>query len=204
MSREVCYTCRRAKVACLCGRIEKQANRIKVIILQHPDEVSNPKGSAIIAKLGLQQVQCWVGEDFTEHADLNRLINASAADMLVLYPAEASENVALVEGRQVKYLLIIDATWRKAKRIWGCNPQLHDLRCAKLMLDKGSNYRIRKISEQGYLSTIEAAVEGLRLLEKKPQAYQPLLALFDEMINYQIQSMGSEVFKRNYPDADEK
>jgi len=204
MSREVCYTCRRAKVACLCGRIEKQANRVKVIILQHPDEVSNPKGSAIIAKLGLQQVECWVGEDFTQHADLNNLIKTAATEILILYPSEQAENLALLDGSEIRTLLIIDATWRKAKRVWACNPQLHGLRCAKLQMDKASNYRIRKVPEQGYFSTVEAVAEGLRLLESKPRAYQPLLRLFDEMIDYQIKSMGSEVFERNYLDENKK
>lgn len=188
----------------MCGRIEKQANRIKVIILQHPDEVSNPKGSAIIAKLGLQQVECWVGEDFSEHADLNNLIKMATANMLVLYPSEQAENVALVDGQTVKTLLIIDATWRKAKRIWHSNPQLHSLRCAKLITDRASNYRIRKVPEQSHFSTVEAVVEGLRVLEDKSQAYQPLLTLFDEMIDYQIQNMGRGVFERNYLGENEK
>jgi len=203
MSREVCYCCRRAKVACLCGRIEKQANTIEIIILQHPDEVSNPKGSAIIAKLGLQQYQCWVGEDFTDHRELNKLIENAAHEMLVLYPAEQAEDLRPGLPRlkaPVKYCLIIDATWRKARRIWQSNPQLHSLRCAKLMTDKDSNYRIRKVPQQGYLSTVESVVEGLRLLEDQPLAYQPLLMLFDEMIDYQIQSMGRQVFERNYDD----
>jgi len=198
MSREVCYQCRRAKVACLCDRIEKQDNTIKVIILQHPDEASNPKGSAIIAKLGLKQYQCWVGEDFTDHRELNKLIKSAADEMLVLYPAEQAEDLRPGQNEQVEYCLIIDATWRKAMRIWQRNPQLHHLRCAKLVTERDSNYRIRKVPQRGYLSTVESIVEGLRLLEDQPQAYQPILRLFDEMIDYQIQSMGRQVFERNY------
>lgn len=203
MSREVCYICRRAKVACLCDRIEPQANSVNVIILQHPDEVSNAKGSAIIAKLGLQQYQCWVGEDFTRHRNLNHLIKTAAADMLVLYPAEQAQGLQLMPVGQVKHLLIIDATWRKAKRIWQINPQLRHLNSAKLVTDKASNYRIRKVPEPGYLSTIEAIVESLRWLECKPQAYQPLLTLFEEMIDFQIKSMGRGAFEQNYKGDDE-
>jgi len=61
MSRAFCYQCYRAKVACLCGRIEKQQNQIKTIVLQHPAEAKNAKASAIIAELGLEQYECWVG-----------------------------------------------------------------------------------------------------------------------------------------------
>jgi tRNA-uridine aminocarboxypropyltransferase len=198
MSREFCYVCHRAKVACLCGRIKKQANQIKIIVLQHPDEADHTKGSAIIAELGLQQYQCWKGENFKQHTLLNELISREANEMIVLYPAEQAQELTMTLLPKVKYLLIIDATWRKAKRIWECNPQLQRLRCAKLTTGLNSNYRIRKVPGQGYLSTVESIVEGLRVLEDCPKAYQPMLTLFDEMIDFQIASMGNEVYGRNY------
>ncbi len=198
MSREMCYTCRRAKIACLCGRIEKQANKIKVIVLQHPDETKHSKGSAIIAELGLKQYACFVGENFQQHAQLNALLHASANELLVLYPAQHAINLTAGKSGDFKYLLIIDATWRKAKRIWECNPQLHKLPCMKLKQLEGSNYRIRKAPQVGYLSTVESIVAGLRLLEGEDNGYQPLLTLFDEMIDFQITNMGEETFKNNY------
>jgi len=203
MSREVCYVCKRAKVACLCGRIKPQANQLKVIVLQHPDEARHAKGSAIIAELGLQQYQCWVGEDFTQHAQLNALIENQADKIRVLYPAEQA--VEWLPRNQsgnklsVAYLIVIDATWRKARRIWESNGQLHALSCVKLSPKKASNYRIRKVPQVGYLSTVESIVEGLRQIEGQAQAYQPLLDLFDEMVDFQIESMGEMIYRENYP-----
>jgi len=198
MSREVCYTCHRAKVACLCGRIEKQSNQIKIIVLQHPDEVKNSKGSVIIAELGLKQYESWAGEDFRENKALNELIRNYADEILVLYPAKQAVELKGKMGKKAKYLIIIDATWRKARRIWETNQQLHKLKCVKLETDILSNYRIRKVPQQGYLSTVESIVEGLRVLEVKPDGYQPLLDLFYEMVDYQIAKMGKEVFIKNY------
>jgi len=156
MSREVCYVCHRAKVACLCGRIERQANQIKVIVLQHPDEARHAKGSAIIAELGLRQYQCWVGENFTQHEKLNALIKNRADEIRVLYPAEQALELGAVNNSPVEYLIIIDATWRKARRIWECNTHLHGLMCVALSAEKTSNYRIRKVPQVGYLSTVES------------------------------------------------
>ena len=202
MSRSFCYQCRRAKVACLCGRVEAQPNKVNVIVLQHPDEAANPKGSAIIAELGLQQYQAWVGEDFTAHEGLNQLLANDSQGIVVLYPAEDAE---LLDGAwckrwlgEIQHIIVIDGTWRKARKIWQLNPQLHSLPAIKFDEQKISEYRIRKVPQQGYLSTVECIVEALRLIEQRPEAYQPLLELFGEMVDFQIKSMGESTYRKNY------
>ncbi|VAW68225.1 hypothetical protein MNBD_GAMMA09-1806 [hydrothermal vent metagenome] len=202
MSRAFCYQCHRAKVACLCNRIEKQANRIKLVVLQHPDEVSNPKGSAIIAELGLQQYQCWVGEDFSGHKGLLSLLAETAELTAVLYPSEGStvldrQNAA--DNGDIRQLIVIDASWRKAKKIWELCPQLHRLKVFRLA-ERVSSYRIRKTPGADYLSTIESIVESLNLLEGQLDRYQPLLDLFTEMIDFQIEKMGRSTYQKNYTD----
>lgn len=204
MSRAFCYQCRRAKVACLCGRIEKQPNDIKIIVLQHPDEVNNPKGTGIIAELGLLQYQRWVAEDFADHKALMRFIAENAEQTAVLYPLEGASELSEESGHSktldLKYLIIVDATWRKAKKIWALQSQLHKLKCVRLTNEQISNYRIRKVPKDGYLSTVESVVVALRVLEGRPQAYQPLLDLFTEMVDFQIKQMGEQTYQTNYVD----
>jgi len=126
------------------------------------------------------------------------LIGASAEEMLLLYPSEQATELRVEQGVDIKYLLVIDATWRKARRIWEKNPCLHSLKTVRLKQDMSSNYRIRKAPQIGYLSTVESIVGALRVLEQQPQGYKPLLQLFDEMIDFQIRSMGSDIYKENY------
>ena len=202
MSRAFCYQCHRAKVACLCGRIEKQPNEIQIIVLQHPDEVNNPKGTGIIAELGLQQYQKWIAEDFSQHKELIEFITENVTETAILYPHEdayeLSEKSGTEEVLKLKNLIVIDATWRKAKKIWELQPLFQKLVCLRLTDEQISNYRIRKVPKDGYLSTIESVVVALRALEGSKQAYQPLIELFTEMINFQINQMGEETYKKNY------
>jgi len=204
MSRAFCYQCRRAKVACLCGCIEKQPNDIKIIVLQHPDEVNNPKGTGIIAELGLQQYYKWVAEDFAQHKELIRFIAENAAQTAVLYPTEGANEISECSSTSdlinIKNLIVIDGTWRKAKKIWELQPLLETLRCLRLTSEQISNYRIRKVPKDGYLSTIESVVFALRALEGRQQAYQPLLELFTKMVDFQINQMGEETYRKNYAD----
>ena len=202
MSRAFCYQCHRAKVACLCGRIEKQPNQIKLIVLQHPDEASNKKATAIIAELGLQQYQRWVGEDFTEHGELKQLLENKQGKLAVLYPADNAEKLDVqiesTAATSIEVLIIIDGTWRKAHKIWQLNPQLHQLKVLTFNEVRSSDYRIRKEPEAGCLSTVESIVFALRILERNTQAYQGLLDLFIEMVDFQIGKMGEGTYEQNY------
>ena len=202
MSRAYCYLCRRAKITCLCGRIDKQPNDIPVYVLQHPDETSNPKGSAIIAELGLKQYQCWVGEDFRLHEGLNELLSKNDSGVIVLYPADNAELLSddriKTSGENIKALLVLDGTWRKAKKIWELNPQLHKLPQYRLPQNHKTEYRIRKAPQEDYLSTLESIVAALRVIERSPGAYKPLLTLFTEMIDFQINKMGEQTYMNNY------
>lgn len=205
MSRAFCYQCHRASVACLCGRIEPQQNQVRVVVLQHPDESSHARGSAIIAELGLQQYTRWVGEDFTAHVPLQQLLqaheNERADELVLVFPAEQAQSLQQVKAEKpVKTLLFIDASWRKARKIWQINPQLQRLNCCYLEPSQPSAYRIRKVPRPGYLSTLESIVEALRIVEDAPTAYQPMLELFTEMIDFQIEQMGAQTYKKHYRD----
>ncbi len=168
-------------------------------MLQHPDEASNSKGSAIIAELGLQQYSVWVGEDFTEHTELKRIISQEGERTAVMYPSGSALTIPDdIDDWQPETLIIIDATWRKASRIWQLNPQLHSLKALTFADDAQSEYRIRKAPEKGYLSTVECIVKALRCLEGDKNSYQSLLELFRQMIDFQIEKMGNETFRKNY------
>jgi len=189
-------------------------NPLAVYVLQHPDETRHARGSAIIAQLCLQHYQCWVGEDFSSHAGLQQLLAQHAQTSLLVYPSPDAWLLADPQQLAGEYqqqalpfmpqrLIFIDASWRKAKKIWHSTPLLQTLSCVKLAPAQTSRYRIRKVPGEGYLSTIEAIACSLMWLERQQEKYLPLLTLFDAMIDRQINKMGRQTYLQNYvsPDA---
>ena len=174
--------------------------------MQHKDEVRHPKGSAIIADLSLQQCIRYVGEDFSFHQELNQILKHNLNKVFVVFPTEHAMPLSLfkqrldVEDKALsQYLFIfIDASWRKARKIWHLSTNLHQLTTIKLDKLEKSNYRIRKEPGPGLVSSLESIVSLLSCLESEPDKYQPLLEIFNEMIDHQIQSMGDAVFQKNY------
>ena len=182
-------------------------NDISVYVLQHPDEIKNAKGTAIIASLYLKKYESLVGEDFNQNQTLINIIRSNLDSTYVVYhdnnslPLARWANKITAEDKtdlDKINLIFIDASWRKAKKIWLSSSILKQCKCIKLPDCTESNYRIRKISEPGYVSTIEAMVICLATLEQSAEKYLPLLQVFDKMIDAQIERMGAQTYTDNY------
>ncbi|MEA3404133.1 MAG: tRNA-uridine aminocarboxypropyltransferase [Pseudomonadota bacterium] len=199
MPRVICPTCQRPEKVCLCHWIQPIENRVEVVILQHPTEVSQIKGTAKIAKLSLLNSHLWIGEDFTEERSLKDWLNQG--QVFILYPetealkersgAKQPQSFKVEEIRsdvpleQVK-LLVLDGTWRKTHKMMMQNAFLHPLNRMQLQPETPSNYQIRKQKDQGSLSTVEAIYQALSQLEQNPEKFQPLINAFDQMIRQQL------------------
>ena len=192
MSRLLCQQCHRPRKTCICQFTTQITNNISVIILQHPNEVSQTKGSLTLLANSLSKCTVIVGEDFSENEQLNQLLTTYNKKIYLLYPHEKAITLALdhtekgMINNQVNNtintenacLILIDATWKKAYRIFMLSKNLHSL--TKLQLPQGfkSYYAIRKTSVSNGLSTLEACCYALSLLEKNETKYQLLIEKF--------------------------
>lgn len=194
--RPRCEHCQRPLSHCLCAYISPIANRTRVLVLQHPDEVSHPLNTARLAVAGLNNAQILVGEHFPQLDD----ILASTGQALLLFPAkEGSESQTVADKGELDASLLIvpDGTWRKARKIVSANPVLGTLPRFSLPPGAPSEYRIRKTREPAAVSTIEAIARSLSILEPE-QSFERLLTPFKAQIAQQVQAMGEEVYRRNY------
>jgi len=167
-----------------------------VLVLQHPDEARHPLNTARLAVLGLRHAELLIGEHFPELAG----IIASAEHASLLFPVK-DENVLApakaLGGNGSSLLIVPDGTWRKARKIIHANPVLNTLPRFGLPPGEPSEYRVRKASEPAAVSTIEAIVRALEILEPR-RDFQPLLKPFRVLVEQQVEAMGEKVYRRNY------
>lgn len=195
-SRPTCTRCFRPASHCLCRYISVVSNRINVLVLQHPDEAKHPLNTARLAVLGLLNAELLVGEHFPE---LKKKISAVNSAFL-LFPAQeqsvAQPLVAIDQGLS-SLLIVPDGTWRNVRKLIQVNPVLNTLPHLSLPVTKPSQYRVRKTRELAAVSTIEAIVRALTVLEPEHD-FSPILTPFDALVEQQIQAMGPEIYERNY------
>ena len=161
---------------CLCPWVRPVAHATEVLILQHPLEVHHAKTTARLLHLSLARSQRVVGEVFDPAA------LASPRLSVLLYPPDPpgigpQTASAPVDGPAPENLrlVVLDATWRKSRKMLHLNPWLRALPRLSLDWATPSAYTIRKAHRPGQLSTLEATCQALTQLEGRAAAVAPLL-----------------------------
>jgi DTW domain-containing protein YfiP len=179
-TRPRCLRCHRPAVTCVCADLPRVANRTGVHILQHPRERFHPVGTAPLARLGLARCTLEVPP-----ARLTRSVACALelpARTALLYPAPDAVDLAdLRADERPEHLLVLDGTWRQAKRLYLENPWLREIPHVRLSPDRPSRYRVRKPPGAQFLSTLESILEALRILEPETPGFDELLDAFERM-----------------------
>ena len=199
MSRAQCPRCLRPQTHCLCALIPQLDSRTRVLLLQHPSEVNHALNTARLAALGLTNAELRVGEVFE---GLDALLNPPGYQARLRCVGDDAQLIQADNkaGDSLPMLLVVpDGTWRKARKLLHLNPLLARLPRVTLPDGAVSRYRLRKAPGPGALSTLEAIVQALDILEA-PRSFAPLLRPFEALIEGQIEAMGADTYQRNHGD----
>jgi DTW domain-containing protein YfiP len=196
VKRQNCTRCNSPLNRCLCHTIIAIENHWPVHILQHSNESNHPLGTAKIAQLSLSQCELNISKITADH---ERAIDTIlAAQPILIFPSASSIALESINTDKSRPLIFLDATWRKAKRMYLESELLQSLPTAHLPANRLPAYKIRKSPNAQALSTVEAIAETLTVLEDNAEKYQPLLTSMNWMIERQIALMGEETYLKNY------
>lgn len=188
--RPCCPTCLRAITGCICHLTSKVDTDIEVLILQHPLEVTETKGTARLLHMCLPNSKLLTGEVFGDELLKNIL---STKNAMLLYPITSEDhslgispppelNPIWLKDLSNICLIIIDGTWRKSRKILIKNPCLQTLPRLVLKDLPAGQYTIRKARKPYQLSTLEAACAALAQMEHhingNKSKFQPITESF--------------------------
>jgi len=166
--------------------VPQVASRTHVVFLQHPRERRVAIGTARMAHLALPNSELHVGLDFTGHSRLAQLA-AQPERVAVLFPGEEAMSLEDARSNPPETLIVVDGTWPLARKLVKTNPLLAGLPRIGFVPRRPSNYRIRAEPADHCVSTIEAVVEVLGLLEGGQERFDTLLGAFDFMVDTQLE-----------------
>lgn len=192
--RPICTYCNRPQRNCICHLVTVISNQVDILILQHPAESLNAKNTAGLLHLSLKNSQIKIGETLDDQI-LDNLLHQEGKQPFLLYP-EIPEHKALGLAtpssltttdfalNQLR-LVVIDATWRKSRKMVYLNPALQTLPRLALAETPVSIYKIRKAHSENQLSTLEASCYALQQLEQRQVDYAPLLTAMSMFVAQQ-------------------
>jgi len=168
---ESCNECGLPVINCICKKLIQVRTKAKLWILSSEREFCRPSNTARLLKL--------INPDSTEIFQWERtkspaqlITNISKADYrpFVVFPAETEE----LEKRTVQFeptsknpaFIILDGTWKEARRIFRKSDYLKDLPIVSIESNNATNYDLRRGAAEGNLCTIEAAIELLKMNEE--------------------------------------
>ena len=192
--RERCATCLRAQSGCICQWVRPLPHEVEILLLQHPLEVHNAKGSARLLHLSLPNSRLVAGEAFAA-GELDALL--AGKHNVLLYPDTPGDrslgiapppplDASLLLDPAGLRLVVLDATWRKSRKMLYLNPALQRLPRLPLRDTPPSHYLIRKAHAPDQLSTLEATCYALMQLEDEAARFAPLITAFDGFVAQQL------------------
>jgi DTW domain-containing protein YfiP len=172
-------------------------NKIKVLILQHPQEPDRLLGSAVLCVRSLASAELKIGLSWPSFAKLlGQPVDAAKWGVLYLGsqkempPMQPGQIVVLdkkgnpiVGNHDLEGIIILDGTWSQAKTMWWRNAWLLKLKRIILKPARVSRYgNLRREPRKEALSTIEAVAQTLRALGEAESTSAQLEQNFEAML----------------------
>lgn len=182
-----CFDCFRPKEVCFCASIPTIDNQTAVLILQHRRERFHPFNTARIVQKALSNSHLL--SDHTRNLATKLRLKPRAG---LLFPGPTALLISdLAAEQRPDQLVVLDGTWHQAKTLLREIPALQSLPRYRLAPPVPSRYRIRRQPSVSSLSTVEAAVTALQILEPDTNGFDQLMRAFDTMVEDQLAHPGS-------------
>lgn len=165
---ESCNACGLPTINCICDRAAKIKTEARIWILSSEREFYKPSNTARLLKLvNSESTEIFLWERTKKPKKLIENINDKRYEPYLLFPAEDED----LKRRKVIYnptgkipaFILIDGTWKEARRIYRKSDYLKELPIISLEPEYKSRFDIRRGGGEGNLCTIEAAIEVLKI-----------------------------------------
>lgn len=204
-----CEVCHRPVPICVCDRLQHLTTRLKVLVLQHPQEQARELSSTPLLLQSLSGARCAIGLSWPS---LSAALGARAepGGWAVLFPMDMAKSPIrvnkanpcvvldrqgnVVDPRDLVGVVVLDGTWSQAKTLWWRNPWIVKLPRMSLWLAEPSIYgALRPEPRPQFVSTLESVAAALDACGEAKETGAQLRRLFRTMVqrarDFQAQPM---------------
>ncbi|SNY97230.1 tRNA-uridine aminocarboxypropyltransferase [Halomonas sp. hl-4] len=167
-----CAGCNLPELNCLCPYQVKAESHAQVWLLTHPLEHYKPTNTGRLVGDVLAQTEVFTWYRTAPDKHLMALLEDSRYAPFVVFPDDQPDYAdrvvtleAVIDAKhsgKIPVYILLDGTWRQARRIFRKSPYLDALPVLPLRTERETRYRLRKPASSAHLCTAEVAVELLR------------------------------------------
>ncbi len=169
-----CERCKLPQITCICEYRPVLESGITFCLLTHETEFHKPTNTGRLIEECLPNtcVYKWHRTEPDQNL-LNYIANPNYQHWLV-FPTDAAEHLHRVtrfDSEEAKVIgtgkthsfILLDATWQQAAKMFRRSPYLNDLPIISMAPERGSQYTLRRKSQDHHLCTVEIASELLNI-----------------------------------------
>ena len=187
-----CDACRLPDRACICEYRESFSADVEFWLLTHAYETYKPTNTGRLIRACLPDTKEIIWHSRTDPGEvLGALLDDERYQPILIFP-ESDDYVARMidkpagpESGRKPALIILDGTWRQARRMFRHSTYLQHLPVMSLHRGRPSSYALRKSLHENQLCTAEVAIAMLEQLDQQSAA-DGLEAYFDRFNRHYI------------------
>lgn len=167
-----CEGCNLPQLNCLCPYRVTATSESRVWLLTHPLEHHKPTNTGRLIGDVLPDTELFTWYRTAPDERLLALLEDRRYAPFVIFPDDQPDYADRVvgmesvtehqQGGRIPVFIILDGTWRQARRIFRKSPYLDRLPVLPLATERLTRYRLRKPASAAHLCTAEVAIELLR------------------------------------------
>ncbi|MBC2729030.1 tRNA-uridine aminocarboxypropyltransferase [Desulfosporosinus sp.] len=164
---ESCNKCGLPTLTCICNQVSPIATKSKFWILASKREFYRPSSTGRLLELiNPASTEIFLWERTSPPIGLLENINSYKGKIFLLFPEDEESST----NRTVDYLnlgsafILIDGTWKEARKIIRKSEYLKDIPIVSITPDYQTKFILRRGRVEGTLCTLEAAMEILRMV----------------------------------------
>ncbi|MEK7433619.1 MAG: DTW domain-containing protein [Cyanobacteriota bacterium] len=172
-----CEECQLPEITCICGREPEIISNVTFCIIMNEREPKKPTNTGRLIEDTMKKTKVFIWSRVNENKELIDLINNDLYDPYVIFPDDTEELKSKVVDFQKKekkepLFIILDGTWKQARRIFNKSEYLKKLPILSIKIDKTSEYQLRRASDAHHLCTVEVGIELLKIAGESKQSEQ--------------------------------
>lgn len=177
--RARCSRCRFLIEQCVCKWVPELKTILKVLVIQDPKEAKHAKNTVSLLRLGLPSIECVSIDD--RNLLERSLSELKASKWRLVFPCDdavAVESMCQADLAQIEGVILLDATWRKAKKMYFTEPLLNRFQAITFLQPPDGQYAIRKSPNALSVSTLEACAYVIeQITEENMQPLRDFMVL---------------------------
>ena len=200
-----CPNCRISHHHCICKHKPVCESNAAFLLIMWDDEVLKPSNTGrLIADL-IPDTHAFIWQRTEQDPALIALINDPKYQPIVVFPQEFAQPqqqvhniVPPTEPGKKPLFILLDGTWREAKKILRKSPYLQQLPILSMLIepqDTNQRYRVRKAASDGQMATAEVAAQVLHSFGEHDNG--TILDLWFDVFSYHYQHGASHRHQAN-------